>query len=235
MDKIFPVTVQPSATMPLPAGTGVRALREQITEACRAWLAKSPSRDTRSNYERDLQQFLAFAGVSADQPEDLTGIRPQHVAAWRDQLQEMGHANASIRRKMTVLRSLFGYLQTYGYTGTNPAHSDFVDAPAVPREGKTVALSPEDCRRLLDAPVAAVVEEGPDGTKNEVLVPAGVRDRALLAILAYAERDYFEQFDCDYAVRFGRCRCHHRRPAARLCSWRGDRDFRKRTRRLGCA
>jgi integrase/recombinase XerD len=68
-------------------------------------------------------------------------------------------------------RSLFSYLQTYGYTGVDPAHGDFVEAPPVPRDGKTVGLSPEDCRRLLDAP--------PDSTA------AGVRDRALLALLAY--------------------------------------------------
>jgi integrase/recombinase XerD len=42
---------------------------------------------------------------------------------------------------MTVLRSLFSYLQTYGYAGSNPAHSDFVEAPPVPRDGKTVGLS----------------------------------------------------------------------------------------------
>ena len=41
----------------------------------------------------------------------------------------------------------------------------------MPRDGKTVGLSPEDCRRLLDAP--------DPGT------PAGIRDRALLAVLAY--------------------------------------------------
>src|SRR5262249_6699330 len=80
-------------------------------------------------------------------------------------------ANSSIRRKMTVLRALFSYLQSYGYVGANPAHSDFVAAPPVPRDGKTVCLSPEDCRRLLDAPSANA--------------PAGLRDRCLLAVLAY--------------------------------------------------
>ena len=79
--------------------------------------------------------------------------------------------NASIRRKLTVLRSLFSYLQTYGYVGANPAHSDFVAAPSAPRDGKTVGLAPEDCRRLLDAP--------------SELTPLGLRDRALLAVLAY--------------------------------------------------
>jgi integrase/recombinase XerD len=132
---------------------------------------KSPSADTRSNYERDVRQFLIHAGIPADRPDLIAGIRPRQVAAWRDELAAKGLSNSSIRRKMTVLRSLFSYLRSYGYVGANPAHSDFVAAPPVPRDGKTVGLAPEDCRRLLDAP--------PENT------PAGLRDRALLAVLAY--------------------------------------------------
>lgn len=62
-------------------------------------------------------------------------------------------------------------MKTYGYAGANPAHSDFVAAPAVPRDGKTVGLSPADCRRLLEAP------------KTDT--PVGLRDRALLGVLAF--------------------------------------------------
>jgi integrase/recombinase XerD len=156
----------------------------QIARACQAWLMKSPSPDTRSNYDRDVRQFLAFVGIEGDQPEKLTAVRPGHVSAWRDHLQAQGLTNSSIRRKMTALRSLFSYLQTYGYTGTNPAHGDFIDAPAVPRDGKTVALSPADCRRLLDAPAEKSVREGPHGPE-EIAVPVGTRDRAIFAILAY--------------------------------------------------
>ena len=57
-----------------------------------------------------------------------------------------------IIRKMTALRSLFTYLKNYGFKGANPAHPDFVKAPAVPREGKTVGIAARDCRKLLDAP-----------------------------------------------------------------------------------
>lgn len=143
----------------------------QIKEACRSWLMKSPSADTRSNYSRDLEQFLVFAGFRADEVERLPDVRPHQVAAWRDHLLSLALTNSSVVRKLTVLRSLYSYLQTYGYCGANPVHSDFVAAPAVPRDGKTVGLTPEDCRRLLDAP--------PSDT------PAGVRDRALLTVLAY--------------------------------------------------
>lgn len=102
----------------------------------------------------------------------LLDVRPTHVAAWRDILRQQSLTNSSVRRKMTALRSLFSYLQTYGYTRANPAHSDFVEAPAVPRDGKTVGLTPEDCRRLIDSP--------------DVSSPVGIRDRAILAVLAYS-------------------------------------------------
>ena len=159
-------------------------LAGQIARACQAWLMKSPSPDTRSNYERDIKQFLAFVKVEGYEPEKLAGIRPEHVMRWRDHLLVEGLTNSSVRRKMTALRSLFSYLQSYGYAGTNPAHGDFVDAPSAPRDGKTVALSPADCRRLLDAPIEKLVKELPDGRK-EIALPAGTRDRALFAILAY--------------------------------------------------
>jgi integrase/recombinase XerD len=124
-----------------------------------------------SNYERDLGQFLVFCGHAANDVDKLAAIRPHHVAAWRDQRAAQGLTNSSIRRKLTVLRSLFSYLQTYGYVGANPAHSDFVAAPAAPRDGKTVGLTPDNCRRLLEAPSTET--------------PAGMRDRALFAVLAY--------------------------------------------------
>ena len=122
-------------------------IRVRFTEACAGWLSRSASAETRSAYTRELQQFLRFVGIPLGQLEQLGTIRPHQVAAWRDRLHEQELANSSIVRKMTVLRSLFSYLQVYGYAGANPAHSDFVKTPAVPRDGKTVGLSAEDCRR----------------------------------------------------------------------------------------
>lgn len=143
----------------------------RFADACAAWLRKSPSIETRAAYDRELRQFLAFVGIPVDGLSQLGAVRPHHVSAWRDRLRERGLSNAAIMRKITVLRSLFSYLQTYGYTGANPAHSDFVTIPPVPRDGKTVGLTAEDCRRILDAPNTAI--------------PVGIRDRALFAVLAY--------------------------------------------------
>lgn len=147
-------------------------LRDSLAQAVQAWLLRTPSLQTRENYDRDLRQFLRFCRIEHGQVEQLTLVRPEHVAAWREELQRAGLTNSTVRRKLTVLRSLFSYLQIYGYTGANPAHGKFVKAPAVPRDGKTVALSPADCRRLMDAP--------------DVRTPVGLRDRAIFAVLAYS-------------------------------------------------
>lgn len=186
-DPIHFLTITPRQSLPAinesPA-VAAATLGEKIARTCQAWLMKSPSRDTRSNYERDIKQFLSYASIDGNQPDQLAAVRPEHVSAWRDHLLAQGLTNSSVRRKMTALRSLFSYLQTYGYTGTNPAHGDFVDAPSAPRDGKTVGLSPADCRRLLDAPTDKMMKELPDGLK-EVALPAGTRDRAIFAVLAY--------------------------------------------------
>jgi integrase/recombinase XerD len=174
---LSPLIVEPPDDLPtsaqglFPSGSPGE-LDRQVTEALEAWLVRTPSRNTRENYSLDLNQFLDFVKIPSDRLGQLAEVRPRQIAAWRDLLQAAGLTNSSIRRKMTALRSFFSYLQTYGYCGANPAHSDFVEAPAVPRDGKTVALSPEDCRRLLDAP--------------DQQTPVGLRDTAILAALAYS-------------------------------------------------
>jgi integrase/recombinase XerD len=172
--------INQSGADPIPAfvGTLPADLREQMTRAVEAWKLRTPSPHTRRAYASDLDQFLAHTGIEAGAWEQLATIRPEHVSAWRDRLAADEQTNSTIRRKMTALRSLFSYLKTYGYAGANPAHSDFVAAPAVSRDGKTVGLSPHDCRRLLDAPQAE--------DSNNQMIPVGIRDQAMIAVLSYS-------------------------------------------------
>ncbi len=145
--------------------------QQAIAEICLAWLMRSPSVESRNAYARDVKHFFHFAGIDANRLDQLKRIRPIDVSAWRDHLMRRGLAPASVGRKITVLRSLFSFLQVQGYASVNPAHRDFVATPPVPRDGKTVGLSPQECRQLLDAPDRSL--------------PVGTRDRAMLAVLAY--------------------------------------------------
>src|ERR1019366_2637915 len=90
-------------------------VRVRFTEACTAWLTRSSSIETRTAYTRELRQFLDFVGIAPDELEQLVTVRPHQVVAWRDHLRERGLSIVAIVRKITVLRSLFSYLQTYGY------------------------------------------------------------------------------------------------------------------------
>lgn len=149
----------------------IDAAHRNFAEAVSAWLKKYRSLHTHDAYKRDFGQFLEFIKIKPEEVGYLVTVRPEHIAAWRESLEKAGGTNATVRRKLTAIRSLFSYLQTYGHTGANPAHPKFVQAPSVSREGKTVALTPQDCRRLLDAP--------------KPTTPVGVRDRAVFAVLAY--------------------------------------------------
>jgi site-specific recombinase XerD len=173
------MVVVPGAASPIPAfaaGQVPGDLRAALAQAVEAWLMRTPLTHIRKAYRHDLGQFLAHAGIDAEAVEKLPQVQPHLVTAWRVRLAVGGLTNSSIRRKLTVLRSLFSFLKTYGYHGANPAHGDFVAAPAVSRDGKTVGLSPSDCRRLLNAP-------SDDPAKQ---TPVVCRDRALLAVLAYS-------------------------------------------------
>jgi integrase/recombinase XerD len=172
---MLPVELHEDAVPPVfcrELGVDWRGQRDRLGEAVRSWLASSPSVHTRVGYASDLRQFLRFGGIEVGHWEKLAELLPSHVSAWRDSLAEAGYSQASIRRKIIAVRSLFTYLQTFGYTGANPAHGKFVKTPAPARDGKTIALSPHDCRMLLDAPDAST--------------PIGIRDRAILATLAYS-------------------------------------------------
>ena len=42
----------------------IQQLRQLIEEATRSWLMRTPSRQTRVNYRRDLQQFMEFMKIN---------------------------------------------------------------------------------------------------------------------------------------------------------------------------
>jgi hypothetical protein len=69
------------------------------------------------------------------------------AAALFDGMHPVASGSVTAHRKMTAIRSLFSYLQTYGYTGANPAHGKFVKAPSVAATEKQWDYRP----RIADA------------------------------------------------------------------------------------
>jgi site-specific recombinase XerD len=123
---------------------------------------------TRRAYARAVKDFLAWcedAGVRS-----IVQVQPLHVAAWVE-LQTREHAPPTAKQRLAALRHLFDWLVMGQIVPVNPAAS--VRGPRhIVKAGKTPVLEPEEARALLDA--------------IDVTTPAGMRDRALIALMVYS-------------------------------------------------
>jgi site-specific recombinase XerD len=139
--------------------------------------------NTRAAYHRAIKQFLQWADQAGFR--HLEDLDPIHVAAYIE-----GHAGsrATIKQHMAAIRMLFSYLTEKGVLAMNPARE--VQTPRFSRlEGKTPAPATEKVQQLLDG--------------IDVSTVIGLRDRALLGVMAYTfarigalvaltQQDYFQ-------------------------------------------
>ena len=132
------------------------------------WFANISSEKTRKAYQNDIHDFTRFIGI--EKPEEFRTVTRAHVIAWRKTIEAKKYSDASIRRKLSALSSLFEYLCEKNAVTHNPVKG--VKRPAANNnEGKTPAISNDQARLLLEAP--------PEDTLK------GQRDRAILATLLY--------------------------------------------------
>jgi site-specific recombinase XerD len=123
---------------------------------------------TRRAYARAVGGFLAWCesvGVTS-----LLQVQPLHVASW---IELQGHdvSAPSVKQQLAAIRHLFDWLVTGQVVPANPAAS--VRGPRhVVRSGKTTVLEPAEARALLDS--------------IDATTPAGLRDRALIALMVYS-------------------------------------------------
>jgi len=111
---------------------------------------------------------MTFASVAT--PMQLRQVSRAHVIAWRKNLEGRGGGEATIRRKLAALSSVFKKLCEDNAVLLNPV--DGVKRPKMTaHEGLTPALSDEQTRRLLAAPATNTLK--------------GTRDRAILSTLAH--------------------------------------------------
>jgi len=101
--------------------------------------------------------------------QDLEDIEPITVAAYIETLQRQA-APPTVKQHMAAIRMLFSWLTEKGVLAMNPARE--VKTERFSRtEGKTPAFVDGEVQRLLDA--------------VETSTHTGLRDRALLGVLAY--------------------------------------------------
>lgn len=91
---------------------------------------------------------------------DLATVAPLHVSTWIElQMQ-----------RLAAIRHLFDWLVAGHVVAHNPAAS--VRGPCTARTGKTPVLDPSEAKQLLDS--------------IDVSTPAGLRDRALIALMVFS-------------------------------------------------
>jgi len=123
---------------------------------------------TRRAYGRAVADFLAWC--EAHGVPSITAVQPLHVATWIE-LQTRGRAAPSVKQQLAAIRHLFDWLVMGQVIPANPAAS--VRGPShVARQGKTPVLEPAEARALLDS--------------IDISTPAGLRDRALIALMIYS-------------------------------------------------
>ena len=138
--------------------------RQFDSRATTAFCDRSVSEETRRAYRRVVREFFRFTGPL--HPEEII---PQDVQKWRDQLISQKKSASTVAVKLSIVRSLFDYLQVGGYVTRNPALSKLVPPPAVPEDLRGRALTAKEVRYLLS---------GPNREKA-----AGARDYALLLLM----------------------------------------------------
>src|ERR1700739_1256214 len=123
--------------------------------------------NTRAAYYRAIQQFLFWCERAGYQY--LEDIEPITVAAYIETLQRQA-APPTVKQHMAAIRMLFSWLTEKGVLAMNPARE--VKTERFSRtEGKKPAFVDGEVQRLLDA--------------VETSTHTGLRDRALLGVLAY--------------------------------------------------
>jgi site-specific recombinase XerD len=123
------------------------------------------NKHTRIAYHHAIGEFLDWCQRAGFR--HLEDIEPIHVAAY---IEAHSGSAATIKQHMAAIRMLFSWLTEKGILAMNPARE--VKTPKFSRtEGKTPAPPHEEVQKLLDSIDV-----------NNVI---GLRDRALLGVMAY--------------------------------------------------
>lgn len=178
---VLPVYSESTVALPSLFAPNVQT-RERVAQF---FAAEIRNPNTRAAYQLAASRFAAWCDRSH---LELARVRPLHVAAYLEHLRPL-YSVPSVKQHLAALRMLFDYLVAGHSLEINPAAS--VRGPKYSiKKGKTPVLSIEETRLLLHSiPITNL---------------AGLRDRAIIAVMAYTfarvsalttmrVEDYFQQ------------------------------------------
>ena len=149
---------------------------------------------TRRAYAKAAGDFCEW--IEARGLPSIAAVGSIHIAAYVEELGQ-SHSAPTVKQHLAAIRMMFDWLATGGVLPFNPATA--VRGPKhVVRRGKTPVLTPEEARQLLDS--------------IDVRTPAGLRDRALIALMLFT----FARIGAATAMRVEDVYVQHRRLWVRL-------------------
>jgi integrase/recombinase XerC len=163
MNQLIPIS--PSHTPALIAAGGDQAQKSFLE----FFTANIRNPHTRRAYSRSVGEFLAWC--ERVRIPSIVAVEPVHVATYIDEIGQADLAAPSVKQHLAAIRHLFDWLVVGQIVPVNPAAS--VRGPTnIVKKGKTPVLSPDEARLLLDS--------------IDVSTHAGLRDRALIALMVYS-------------------------------------------------
>jgi len=138
------------------------------------------NKNTRAAYAQAASQFCRW---SERRRFSLDLIEPITVAAYVEELTKI-RSKPTVKQHLAAIRMLFDWLVLGQIIPGNPASVVRGPKHSVKR-GKTPVLSTDDARKLLDSiPLTQSIRR--DGIETKVPNLAGLRDRALIAVMVYS-------------------------------------------------
>jgi integrase/recombinase XerD len=125
---------------------------------------RSVSEETRRAYRRVAREFFTYFHF-----KNPAEINHGDIQRWRDYLISQKKSDATVRLKLSVIRSMFDYLKIAGIVQYNPALTKLVRPPEQSEDLRGRALTAKEVNYLL---------AGPDQSKTE-----GARDYALILLM----------------------------------------------------
>jgi integrase/recombinase XerD len=126
---------------------------------------KGLSANTLAAYRRDLHKFADYLQRNC-QVERWEDVGKKHVVAYLSWEMDQGAAYSSVARSFSSIKGMFKFLVVEDYIGLNPATD--LETPKIKRKLPQV-LTIEEVDQLMEQP--------------QVLLPLGLRDRAMLELM----------------------------------------------------
>jgi integrase/recombinase XerC len=127
-------------------------------------------------YKKDIEQFIEFSGVI--QQSELLEVEAKLIRGWIVDLIDNGYVNRSVNRKLSSLRTYFGWLAKTGTIDKNPMQS--IKGPKAEKRLPSFAQQQE----FKESKTKVLFGEDFDGVRDklmfEVLYQTGIRSSELV-------------------------------------------------------